>query len=264
MKQWKSLVYFLILNILVSAITTFVVLFLWDRTHKSALPVAAQVSASQAALVTSGVPVSQTLMTQAAPVVGTPTETPEPTMPDNVEEYEVKVGDTLGLIAERFDTSIQELMRVNQIKNADSLAVGMVIYVPLPADKIPTSTPKPTSTSTPVVSGTVTGGPPQEARVVINSVIGVGELASEHVFMTRTGDGDLSLEGWKLEDQNGNVFIFPKLQLFKDGAVNVWTTSGAPTVVDLYWGLQAPVWSSGEMVTLRDAQGKVRATFKIP
>jgi LysM repeat protein len=264
MKQWKPLVYFLILNILVSAVATFLVLTVWDRTHKSALPVAAQVSNPQNTVVSSGVPVSPTLMTQAVAKPSTPTETPEPTMPENVEEYEVQSGDTLGLIAEKYDISVNELMRVNAIKDPNSLSVGMVIYVPLPADKIPTATPKPTSTSTPVVSGSTTSSPPQEARVIINSVIGVGELASEHVFITRSGDGDLSLEGWKLEDENGNVFIFPKLQLFKDGAVNVWTTSGAPTVVDLYWGLQAPVWSSGETVTMRDAQGKVRATYKIP
>jgi LysM repeat protein len=264
MKQWKPLVFFILLNIIVSAVTTFIVLMIWDRPLKPALTSLAQVPPAQGTVVTSSIPISQTLKTQAALPTSTPTETPEPTIPDNVQEYEVQFGDTLGLIADKYDTTVQELLRVNQLKDANTLSVGMVLYIPLPKDKIPTATPKPTLTSTPIMSGTITAGPTQEPRVVINSVIGVGELASEHVFITRTGEGDLSLQGWKLEDQNGNVFIFPSLQLFKDGAVNVWTTSGAPTVVDLYWGLQAPVWSSGESVTLRDAQGKVRATYKIP
>ena len=35
MKQWKRLVYYLLINVLVSACTTVVVLYFWDRTHPS-------------------------------------------------------------------------------------------------------------------------------------------------------------------------------------------------------------------------------------
>ena len=95
-------------------------------------------------------------------------------------------------------------------------------------------------------------------------MISAGDITSERVFLVRTGDGELSLAGWKLQDEDGRVFEFPQLALYKDGAVNVWTTSGSPTVVDLYWGLQNPVWKSGETVTLRDARGRVHATYTIP
>jgi hypothetical protein len=99
---------------------------------------------------------------------------------------------------------------------------------------------------------------------VINSVIGAGDLASERVFLTRTGFGELDLTGWQLRDQNGNVFTFPQLVLFESGAVNVWTTTGTPTVVDLYWGLGSAVWSSGETVVLVDNLGKERAKYAVP
>jgi hypothetical protein len=95
-------------------------------------------------------------------------------------------------------------------------------------------------------------------------VIGAGDLATERVFLVRTGDGSLSLSGWEMQDENGNTFVFPQLELYEGGAVNVWTTTGAPTVVDLYWGLQSPVWSSGDQVTLVDAQGEVQATYMVP
>ena len=36
MKQWKRLVYYLLINVLVSACTTVVVLYFWDRTHHPA------------------------------------------------------------------------------------------------------------------------------------------------------------------------------------------------------------------------------------
>jgi len=34
--------------------------------------------------------------------------------------------------------------------------------------------------------------------------------------------------------------------------------------VDLYGGLNSPVWHSGEEVILRDAAGNVRSTYTIP
>ena len=37
MKQWKRLVYYLLINVLVSACTTVVVLYFWDRTHPPAI-----------------------------------------------------------------------------------------------------------------------------------------------------------------------------------------------------------------------------------
>ena len=100
--------------------------------------------------------------------------------------------------------------------------------------------------------------------MIINSVIGAGDLASEQVFLSRVGDGDLSLAGWKLQDDDGNEYTFPQLELYQGGAVLVWTKTGANTAVDLYWGLASPVWQSGEKVTLRDASGAVRTTINVP
>ena len=158
---------------------------------------------------------------------------------------------------------LEELIRINQLSDANSLSVGMVIYIPKESEALPTLTPQPTRTTAPATSGTPTG-PLPEAGVIINSVIGVGEIATEHVFISRIGSGQLSMAGWRLEDENGNVFVFPQLDLFESGAVNVWTTAGVPTVVDLYWGQQNPVWTRGEKVTLTDAQGKDRAVYTIP
>jgi hypothetical protein len=46
--------------------------------------------------------------------------------------------------------------------------------------------------------------------------------------------------------------------------VNVFTKEGSNTVSELYWGLDQPVWKSGEIATLRDPAGEVRATYLIP
>ena len=72
--------------------------------------------------------------------------------------------------------------------------------------------------------------------MVIEKVIGVGVLATERVELLRTGDGELSLAGWRLEDGKGNVYTFPMLTLYKGGAINLNTRTGQDTVVDLFWG----------------------------
>ncbi len=194
-----------------------------------------------------------------------PTSTPEPEIPQNVELYQVESGDTLGLIADKFDVSIEELVKLNQLTDANSLSVGMVIYIPKEqSEALPTLTAQPTRTAAPTAGSGTPSAPLPEAGVIVNSVIGVGEIATEHVFISRTGSGQLSLAGWRLEDEDGNTFVFPQLDLFEGGAVNVWTTAGTPTVVDLYWGQQNPVWERGEKVTLKDDKGKERATYTIP
>ncbi|HEY5670142.1 MAG TPA: lamin tail domain-containing protein [Anaerolineales bacterium] len=263
MRQWKRLVYYLLINILVSACTVLAVLMIWDRTQTPATLLTPEPS----------IPVISALSTSAPTQEGTPPtqETPGPTSSPtskpspigDVEEYQVGFGDTLGQISDRFDVPIEELMRVNQINDPNALSVGMVLYIPVTPQARPSDTPAPTSTSA-TLGTTLPTNPPQETRLIINAVISPGELTSEHVFITRTGDGPLSLAGWQLKDEDGNVFVFPQLDLYKDGAVNVWTTSGANTVVDLYWGLSAPIWKSGEKVTLLDANGKERATYTVP
>jgi LysM repeat protein len=257
MEKWKRLIYYLMINVLVSACTVLVVLTIWDRYNTpQVVDVAAPVAASE-------LPLASLMPTAAEALVIPSTNTPGPVPNLSVEEYEVQFGDTLGIIAQKFDIPIEELMEVNQLDDPNSISVGLIVYIPVTPQVLPTHTPSPTKTPNPLITSG-TPAPTQEAKVVINSVISAGELTSERVFLTRTGDGELNLAGWKLEDEDGNIFVFPQLALYKDGAVNVWTTSGSATVVDLYWGIGSSVWVSGETVTLRDARGKVQTTYTIP
>lgn len=260
MSQTKRLLYYLMINVIVSACTVLIILTLWERRMSPAQPALQPDSEPRAAA--SSPAVSGTPGTPVAVIQATPTPTPDDLL-RNVDEYQVQFGDTLGTIAEEYDVSVDDLLRVNQINDPNSLSVGMIIYIPIPPERIPTLTPTPTRTLPPSFTGSP-GEPLPEARVVINSVIGAGDLATERVFITRSGFGELNLAGWQLRDQNNNVYTFPQLQLFEGGAVNVWSTSGSPTVVDLYWGMQSPVWSQGEKVTLLDAQGAERATYIVP
>lgn len=100
--------------------------------------------------------------------------------------------------------------------------------------------------------------------VKISSVVGAGALESEIVVVKFEGEGELNLASWQLKDENGNTFTFPQLTLYQNGAVQVHTIAGTDTVIDLYWGIGDSVWSSGENAKLFDAQGNLRAVYRVP
>jgi len=236
MKGSKRLFYYLFLNILVSACTTFAVLAIWDQTQGSApgglLPLAI-----------SSLFGKDTPTPAVTPVVEVP-QLPVVTPTPAVYVYTVRDGDTFASIAEEFEIPMQELLDFNGFTNPNVLGVGEVLQIPLP-------------TPTPQVSVA-------PANVDIESVIGVGDLASERVLVKHSGEGEVSLAGWTLRDSDGHEFIFPELTLFKDGAINIQTRSGNNTVVDLFWGLDQPILKSGEQVELLDATGATISTYQVP
>ena len=230
MKSSKGLIYFILLNLLISVCATLSVLVVWDRINGpvtgGVLPVVLALLRPQASTPT--------------PEARSGTPTPEPTPTRIVVVYQVKEGDTFGSIGERYGVKPEELMAFNGFTSPTVLGVGEVLQIP-----VATSTPAP-------------------IPVVIDSVIGVGDLASEQVTIKHPGEGEVSLAGWTLENENGNKFTFPALTLYKDGAVNLLSREGNNTVVELYWGLGQPVYQSGETLTLKDGQGKTVNQYAIP
>ena len=229
MKSWKRLLFYLTLNILVSVCTTLAVLFIWDQFSgpmpRNLLPKAL-----------AGLSPDST----AAPQPANPgAQTPRPTPTEAFIIYQVKAGDTFESLASRYNLSVDELIAANGFPRSQPLGEGEVLRIPV--------TPR--------------------GSVAIDSVVGAGDLESERVLLKHQGEGELSLVGWRLEDGQGDIFIFPQfpqLILYKDGAVNLHTKSGNNTIVDLYWGLNAPVWKTGVAITLKDPQGNVRATYIVP
>jgi hypothetical protein len=106
--------------------------------------------------------------------------------------------------------------------------------------------------------------PQDDIPVKISSVVGAGALESEIVVVKFEGEGQLELASWQLKDEDGNIFKFPKLTLYPNGAVQIHTASGTDTVIDLYWGIGEAAWSSGENARLFDAQGNLRAVYRVP
>lgn len=281
MRRFKRLFYLILLNMTVSALTTLIVLNLWDRCNESVL----ESSTVSAGLVT---PTERIIVVTATPLpdgeiilpVSSQTsfdqdQQPTPTL--ILTPYVVRSGDTLGSIAIAFDVSLADLLAVNNLADPDLLSIGEVIYIP--AGPLPrlTNTPIPSATITPTFVPTPTRRPTtgpsptftatfpgDEPAMAIVGVIGVGNLTAEKVVLARTGEGSLLLLGWQLTDEDGHTYTFPHLTLYKGGVISLYTQGGQDTAVNLYWGLTMPVWESGEIVTLYDAQGKVHDVYTIP
>jgi hypothetical protein len=109
--------------------------------------------------------------------------------------------------------------------------------------------------------------PPDLQVIEIFSVVAPGDLDQEVVLLRRVGEGNLRMTGWRLEGENGEVYVFPEqpeLVLYKDGAVQLYTTTGENTATEVYWNRDRPAWQSGEVVRLLDAAGNERAVYRVP
>src|SRR3990170_7577312 len=124
----RRLMFYLIVNALVSASATLAVLWLWDRAHSPprtvvATPVTQVSSGPTAAAPTAGA--------QPSPIPPTPTLT----------VYVVQSGDPLGSIAEQFDVPVEDIMKANGLTEPDVLDVGQALVIPVGGFVFPTATP---------------------------------------------------------------------------------------------------------------------------
>ena len=180
--------------------------------------------------------------------------------------HTVQPGDTLGSISLQYDVPLDDIMAANGISDPNFLQANQVLIIPIGG--LPTATPAPTATATPDVAPTPIPTEPipeGEAVVEILEVIGVGILADEAVSISNSGDRSVALVDWTLTDADGIVYTFGQVTLFGNGAsILLHTETGQDSATDLYWGLEQPVWESGETMTLTDSEGTVRVTFTIP
>jgi LysM repeat protein len=226
MKQWKRIIYYLMINVLLSACTTLAVLYAWDRSHNPTPGGLFSVS------------VNESTPTPTR-VVNAPALAPTPTQVFVV--YQVQDGDTFQSIAEAYNVTMEELIAENGFTQDQPLGEGEVLRIPVQ----PTPSPEP--------------------QAEIANVLGVGDLDSERVVIRQVGEGEILLAGWQLEDEQGDIFTFPTLELVKDGfEVQVYTRVGTNTADSLYWGLDHTLWASGNRMILRDADGNLQATFEVP
>jgi hypothetical protein len=192
----KRLFYYLLINVVVSAVTVFLVLSFWERSHPpSEIPSPEPVSILPTALASTSAPAYQ----------ATPTSLPDAT---------------------------------------------------LPAQDSPSTVPPQSTATLPAL--------PDEPQIKIVTIIGIGDLATEHVQIQSISPDAISLTNWRLETSTGQVYTFPQITLFEYGAVDLYTRAGVNSVVALYWGRSAPVFHRGDRAVIYDTEGNVQAVYSIP
>jgi LysM repeat protein len=274
--RWMRLFYYLSINVIVSALTTLMVLVIWDQVHKTEpimIGPEALRAAGQAVVPTlAWTPViSPTPGPEVLPsgIFSTTTPVaPTPTRLSGIITHTVKTGETLGIIAGMYGVTVEDIMALNHLDDPNLVEIGQKLRIQIPPTVTPTTTQTPTITPTPTpptpTKSPTPITPTLAPQVVIEAVVGAGDLGMERVDFTVQGGGAIVLTGWQLQDGQGHTFTFPLYTLHPGGRLSVYTRTGSPSVGALYWELSDPVWSSGETVTLVDAQGSVRSIYRVP
>ena len=235
---WRQFVPFLLINVVVSAATILVVLAVFDGGDSLPAPVATP-TFDVASRLESAIP------TPSATVPPSPTPV----------TYTVQPGDTLGAISAKLDIPIENLMAANGLSNPDSLSAGQVLTLPSSDDPLP---------PTPEAPGVViTATPEGLPQVVIRGAYERENLEEEFVYLENVG-GVAVMAGWSLYDGEGNTFTFPGFTLYRGGGVNVYSRAGNNSVINLYWGMDEPLWMPGKVITLLDEKGETHSTFRVP
>jgi len=237
----RKLLLYLVLNALVSASATLGVLWWWNQRQ------------------------SPELVITATPSLGEPIFNPPATLTLAPNVYVVQNGDTLGVIAERFNVPLADLMAINQLTDPNVLHIGQALIIPTEGFTPATATAMalPTNRAEPPLP-TATRDPNLPLpNLDIREVIEAGQLVSETLVIVNSG-GPVDLASWTLRDEAGHLYTFPALTLFEGGAVNVHTAAGQDTVTDLFWGQSGAVWRSGVTALLSDPEGSLRARFVVP
>lgn len=261
----QRMIPFLLLNIVVSAIVAVIILS-WGSRGNSNLPTATAIPTAQAVPLTSLVTPIGNVATSAPTnnsAVSQPTVPPSadvvPT-PESVT-HEVQPGDSLGSISSQYGVRIEDISRANGISDPNSIYVGQNLLIPIGG--LPEPTPAPaTAVPTPLQTVAVETG---DSVINVTGVNATGDIKSESLSIANNGANPVSLQGWTVESSSGQKYSFGNQTLFSGGAaIMLHSRAGQSDATAAFWGLTAPVWKSGEVVTLRDSNGAVQTTYTIP
>lgn len=101
-------------------------------------------------------------LTIPAPDTELPTETPIPLSlrRGTIIEYIVKPGESLAIIALKFNSTVEDIVRENKIENPNDIQAGTKLRIPVNlVTPVPTNTPGPAITATPTPTATFTATP---------------------------------------------------------------------------------------------------------
>jgi LysM repeat protein len=251
----RQLAFIIVVNGLISLVIALVVVWVFEIRRSESEELAAlydiRPGAVLAATPAPAEPVVEAVTSDGedqslAPVVDNP---PAPTQEAAEQQvYVVRGGDSLVAIATRYNVSVDEIVRANNLANPDFVFSGQQLVIP----------------GSVVAGGAATVTPIVVAGVEIAAVNGAGTLESETVQIVNDSDQAYTLQGWQLARVDGPAYTFGNVPLFPGGSVRVNTRAGDNTSIDLYWGQSEAQWQSGAVAQLLDERGAQIHTFTVP
>ncbi|MBN1310793.1 MAG: lamin tail domain-containing protein [Anaerolineae bacterium] len=274
MTKRRNILVLIVVPAIASVLVTLLILSIWDKQRASQPTTIVLPTHSGTALIPPRA--TQPPPPQSDEPVGSDetTQEPGPITPTSSCENPVHLvasGETLGVIAEQYGVSIDDLVIMNQMLDPefdpDFLAVRQELTVPICGVPTPTPTGEPTGASVPTRNvptpiPTTTDLPAGAISVSIVRVLHPGDITREAVEIVNEGS-PVDLDGWRLTNGEGDEFVFPSFRLFTGGGVTIFTGAGEDTAIVLYWGLNNAVWEVGYTVSLYDVDGKLRDEFEI-
>lgn len=103
---------------------------------------------------------------------------------------------------------------------------------------------------------------PQPTGVRVASVTFAGQRPREFVALVNEGDTQ-SLQGWTLQSSRGVSYTLPNVTVFKDGFLNIYTTSGTNSATEVFIGRTEAAWQPGDSITLATKDGQTISRFEV-
>jgi len=240
--NWKRYLPYIALNVAVSVGAVLLVLFFWSRrpTPPTLIPTA-----------------TMDIAGEISSLMPTATSTLPPSPTPNL--YIIQPGDTLYAIAIEYEIPVDALMAANGLSNPDELDIDQALIIPSEEWVAAYREKRVGAQSSMTATPTIVIEPPE---VTITGVVGVGDLDEEAIRFVNSG-GVANMAGWRLDDGEGHIYIFPVFTLHS-GAFNLNIRAGKNSPIDLYWGLEEDILSPGKTLKLLNAAGEIQSTFDIP
>jgi len=260
--SFRQMLPFLFLNVIVSAVVVLSILFWWDSRGGGTGALAEATATAElppGVLPTPNVaaPPSGTVLPEAAAAGDTAAA-------DAPVVHVVQAGDTLNRISQQYDVPLEDIMSANGLTDPNVISVGQQLTIPVGGLPTPT-VPAPTeivARPSPIPTEAVAAG---QGEIAVAGITDPGALETEAVQIVNNGAERQSLLGWTVRDEDNNAYTFGDVSIFGEGAgILLHSRAGSDSPLELFWGLEEPVWRSGETLTLWDAAGQVVATYVVP
>ncbi len=264
----RRMIPFLLINILVSAIT---VVLVWSALQRRGAVIAEPPSVAiptptLPAIVSNNANNANTVIVEQPAVesAAEPTLIPptlEPTRPTGPVVYVVQPGDSMGAISVQYDISIEEILSANGLDDPNTIFAGQELTIPSGEEEAVDSA-DPENPPTPTAIPTLQVG---TSLFEITAVNNAGDVATEQVVIANIGTEAVDLSNWSISDDLGDTYTFPYLLLFGGGAaVTLNSTTGLDAGLTFYWDRDTPAWESGNVLILRNPEGEISAEFTVP